>query len=89
MLVDVAARKVGRALATVPEDHGVDQMRFNDGKGAPGGALIVGRMHAAWRTANPGRLYRCAWRVHACMQDMPSLSRSPVTHVSSGNCRHP
>ena len=56
--VDIAARKFGAVLATVPEDHGVDQMRFNDGKGSPGGALILGRMHASWRKGHPGRLYR-------------------------------
>ena len=44
MLLDLKSRKVvGEPLFTVPEEHGVDKMRFNDGKAAPGGALIIGR----------------------------------------------
>ena len=58
VLVDVKERKYGAVLATVPEEHGVADMRFNDGKGSPGGDLIVGRMHSGWRKGNPGRLYR-------------------------------
>ena len=58
--MDVQAKIFGKPLLTVPEDHGVDSMRFNDGKGSPGGAFIVGRMHASWRNGEPGRLYRSA-----------------------------
>ena len=36
----------------------MDKMRFNDGKAAPGGAVIIGRMHADWRKGAPGRLYK-------------------------------
>ena len=59
MLVHVKERRFGAVLATVPEAHGVADMRFNDGKGSPGGNLIVGRMHSSWRKGHPGRLYRC------------------------------
>ena len=62
--MDVAQRKVGRAIATVPEQHGWEGpptgWRFNDGKASPGGAFIVGRMHMNWRKGEPGRLYRHA-----------------------------
>ena len=59
MLLDLKTRKpAGEPLFTVPEQHGVDKMRFNDGKAAPGGALIIGRMHADWRKGAPGRLYK-------------------------------
>ena len=58
--MDVKAKTFGEPLLTVPEDHGVDGMRFNDGKGSPGGAFIVGRMHASWRNGEQGRLYRSA-----------------------------
>ena len=58
VLLDLNSRKiVGEPLVTLPEEHGVDNMRFNDGKAAPGGALIIGRMHADWRKGSPGRLY--------------------------------
>lgn len=61
MLLDLKSRKpVGDPLFTVPEEHGVDKMRFNDGKAAPGGAVIIGRMHADWRKGAPGRLYKWA-----------------------------
>ncbi|CAL8465500.1 g5036 [Coccomyxa elongata] len=56
--LDVRAKSFGKPLLEVPEDHGVDSMRFNDGKGSPGGAFIVGRMHSKWRDGEPGRLYR-------------------------------
>lgn len=56
--VDIGQRKVGPAIATVPEEHGVEQMRFNDGKASPGGAFIVGRMHMQFAEGVPGRLYR-------------------------------
>lgn len=59
VVVDVDRKALGPALATTPEAHGIDDMRFNDGKGAPGGELIIGRMHSKWREGNPGRLYRC------------------------------
>ncbi|CAK0786567.1 hypothetical protein CVIRNUC_009780 [Coccomyxa viridis] len=59
VLLDLKSRKpVGDPLFTVPEEHGVDKMRFNDGKAAPGGAVIIGRMHADWRKGAPGRLYK-------------------------------
>jgi len=58
--VDVAARALSSAVAETPAEHGIDDMRFNDGKGAPGGELIIGRMHSKWRDGKPGRLYRCA-----------------------------
>jgi hypothetical protein len=60
VVVDVAARALSSAVAETPAEHGVDDMRFNDGKGAPGGELIIGRMHSKWRDGKPGRLYRCA-----------------------------
>lgn len=56
--VHVQQRTFGQPLLTVPEDHGVESMRFNDGKASPGGKVIIGRMHAKWRDGNPGRLYR-------------------------------
>ncbi|EFN53462.1 hypothetical protein CHLNCDRAFT_136730 [Chlorella variabilis] len=56
--VDVAAGTTGRVLATTPEEHGVDGMRFNDGKVSPQGTLLVGRMHCKWRDGQRGRLYR-------------------------------
>eukprot|EP00887_Chlorella_sp_A99_P003203 scaffold9.g3203.t1 len=49
---------VERVLATVPESHGRESMRFNDGKVSPQGTLVVGRMHAKWREGQRGRLYR-------------------------------
>lgn len=46
-----------KTLATVPEEHGVKDMRFNDGKVTPQGAFLVGRMHSSWRKGERGRLY--------------------------------
>ena len=60
VVVDVDRKALGPALAMTPEAHGIDDMRFNDGKGAPGGELIIGRMHSKWREGNPGKLYRRA-----------------------------
>ncbi|KAK9833320.1 hypothetical protein WJX81_006117 [Elliptochloris bilobata] len=60
VVVDVASRALCASLATTPDSHGIDDMRFNDGKGAPDGALIIGRMHSKWREGKPGRLYRLA-----------------------------
>jgi sugar lactone lactonase YvrE len=63
--VDVSKRTVGEAIATVPEEHGVEPppegMRFNDGKASPGGVLLVGRMHMKFSEGAPGRLYRLHW----------------------------
>ena len=56
--MDVTNRSVVRTIATVPEEHGIENMRFNDGKASPGGMFIVGRMHMGWRDGNWGRLYR-------------------------------
>eukprot|EP00890_Picochlorum_soloecismus_P002944 jgi/Picsp_1/3650/NSC_06487-R1_smp-30 gluconolaconase lre domain-containing protein len=47
-----------RVIAMTPEDDGVENMRFNDGKISPQGTLIVGRMHSKWRDGNPGTLYK-------------------------------
>ena len=58
-MVDVASKALQTALATTPEAHGIDDWRFNDGKGTPGGELIIGRMHSKWREGTNGRLYRC------------------------------
>lgn len=55
--VNVPNRTLGQTLSIVPEGHGVDDMRFNDGKAAPGGVLILGRMHLSMDPSNPGRLY--------------------------------
>lgn len=49
------------AVATVPEDHGVAEMRFNDGKASPAGVFVVGRMHNNWRGGENGRLYWLDW----------------------------
>ncbi len=73
MLLDLRSKQiVGEPLFTVPEEHGVDKMRFNDGKAAPGGALIIGRMHADWRKGQPGRLYM--WKA----SHIPSLHFNPM-----------
>lgn len=55
--VDVESGKVVRVLAATPEEHGVANYRFNDGKATPQGSLLVGRMHTKWRDGNRGRLY--------------------------------
>jgi hypothetical protein len=47
-----------RVIALTPEDDGIENMRFNDGKISPQGTLIVGRMHSKWRVGNPGTLYK-------------------------------
>lgn len=58
LLVDIAnGRPNGVVLATTSEEHGIENMRFNDGKVSPGGAFIVGRMHLKWRDGNRGKLY--------------------------------
>lgn len=57
VLLDLKTKRFGEPLFTLPEEHGVEGMRFNDGKAAPGGALIIGRMHADWRKGAAGRLY--------------------------------
>lgn len=33
-------------IASVPEEHGVEEYRFNDGKISPAGVFIGGRMHS-------------------------------------------
>lgn len=71
--MDVKAKIFGEPLVTVPEDHGVESMRFNDGKGSPGGSLIVGRMHTNWRQGEPGRLYRCATYIETRFSSNPRL----------------
>ena len=51
---------MGKAIATVPEDHGHhEKRRFNDGKASPGGVFLVGRMHLDFDDGQPGRFYRC------------------------------
>ena len=47
-----------RVIALTPEEDGIENMRFNDGKISPQGTLIVGRMHSRWRDGNPGTLYK-------------------------------
>lgn len=86
MLLDLKTKKpVGEALFTVPEQHGVDKMRFNDGKAAPGGAVIIGRMHADWRKGSPGRLYKCAFLLWAFVVVHRRLVRCiPVREEASG-----
>lgn len=59
-MINVVEQSVGAAIATVPDSHGLDEMRFNDGKASPGGALVVGRMHMRFAEGEPGRLYRLA-----------------------------
>lgn len=58
VLLNAESGQVERVLATVPESHGRESMRFNDGKVSPQGTLVVGRMHAKWREGQRGRLYR-------------------------------
>lgn len=57
LLVQFPEPGVIRTLATTPEDHGIDKMRFNDGKISPQGSLLVGRMHSNWRQGEQGRAY--------------------------------
>lgn len=53
-----SSRGVISTIAETPESHGIADMRFNDCKVSPKGALIAGRMHSAWRKpGNRGRLY--------------------------------
>ena len=59
--MDIAKRSIGQPIATVPEEHGVDQMRFNDGKASPRGVFVVGRMHLQFADGMPGRFYRYAF----------------------------
>ena len=56
--MNVKERSVGSAIATLPEDHGIDERRFNDGKASPGGVFLVGRMHMQFTEGVPGRFYR-------------------------------
>ena len=85
--MDVLAKTFGAPLLTVPEDHGVESMRFNDGKGSPGGAFIVGRMHSSWRNGEPGRLYRSAICFNSFSSpvgapDLPSLPQGHAQAIS-------
>lgn len=51
-------RGVVKTLAEVPEADGAGpELRFNDIKATPGGALLAGRMHSAWRSGHRGKLY--------------------------------
>lgn len=56
--VHVTERTLGQLVAQTPDPHGVEGLRFNDGKASPAGTLVVGRMHAKWREGYRGRLYK-------------------------------
>eukprot|EP00884_Botryococcus_braunii_P012423 jgi/Botrbrau1/21181/Bobra.0061s0072.1 len=59
--VHVSEKKIGQLVAQTPDAHGVEGLRFNDGKASPAGTLVVGRMHAKWREGYRGRLYKLEW----------------------------
>ena len=50
-------------IASIPEEHGTEDYRFNDGKVSPGGVFIGGRMHSTGDTPDGkhGRWYRLEW----------------------------
>ena len=86
----MSQRKVGRVIATVPEEHGWEGppsgLRFNDGKASPGGAFIVGRMNMDWRNGAPGRLYRqtlssCAQAQKHCKSNRIPCSQSDELYI--------
>jgi len=50
-------------IASVPEEHGVEDYRFNDGKISPAGVFIGGRMHStgAELDGKHSHWYRLEW----------------------------
>ena len=50
-------------IAHSPEEHGVEEYRFNDGKISPGGVFIGGRMHktGAEVDGKHSHWYRLEW----------------------------
>ena len=60
-----------RTLAEVPKEHTWNELRFNEGKVAPGGVFILGRMHYEGPMGGPpGRLYKC---VQTCTNEQALL----------------
>ena len=60
--MEISARdgSILRTLAEVPKEHTWNELRFNEGKVAPGGVFILGRMHYEGPMGGPpGRLYKC------------------------------
>lgn len=78
--VDVEAGTVGRVLATTPEEHGVANCRFNDGKVSPQGSLLVGRMHSKWRDGQRGRLYA----LHPGSSQLQEVMAPKEVHLPNG-----
>jgi hypothetical protein len=73
--VHVTERKYGQLVAQTPDQHGVEGLRFNDGKASPEGVLVVGRMHAKWREGYRGRLYKSGspHTLEPCPASVPGL----------------
>lgn len=46
ILFDLTKQTVVSEIASVPEEHGIEGYRFNDGKISPAGVFIGGRMHS-------------------------------------------
>ena len=60
-VVEISAKdgSIKRTLAEVPKEHTWNELRFNEGKVAPGGVFILGRMHYEGPMGGPpGRLYK-------------------------------
>jgi len=63
VLFDLTKQKVVSEIASVPEEHGVEDYRFNDGKISPAGVFIGGRMHStgAQLDGKHSHWYRLEW----------------------------
>ena len=59
MAISAKDGSILRTLATVPEKHNNADWRFNEGKVAPCGVFILGRMHLEGPMGGPpGHLYK-------------------------------
>ena len=75
-------------IAESPEEHGVEEYRFNDGKISPGGVFIGGRMHKTSATAEGkhGRWYKLEWRKEAGKSRLVQVSQQTMQVLFIG-CR--
>lgn len=63
VLFDLTKQKIVSEIASAPEEHGVENYRFNDGKISPAGVFIGGRMHStgAQLDGTHSHWYRLEW----------------------------
>lgn len=66
----------------MPEEHGIEGWRFNDGKISPGGVFIGGRMHSTGDKLDGehGHWYRLEWSKEQGKSKFVLVSRHNDVH---------